>query len=455
MSAKVEQLQELAQSVVDKARAAGADVAEAVARNGFHLSTKVRMGETELLEEAGSRSLAVRVMLGQQVAVTYTSDVSAAGVERLVEDAIELARLAQPDDCAGPPDPSLLSTPDQHVDLDVYDPKVSAVSALDAYEQAQAGEKAAFAYDEKISNSEGASYSRVEGASVLATSGGFVGGSEGTYASLVVRPIAQDEDGKRHTGSYWTARRHLGELRAPGEIGQEAARRTLRKLGARKVKTQEAPVIFDQDVARSIVGLLAGCVMGSSIWRKSSYLVDRLETQVASELVTLVDDPLIPRAPGSRPYDGEGLLSRRNVVVSEGELKTYLIDSYSGRKLDMPSTASAGRGSSGGVGPSTSNFIMQAGSTSVEDLIGNTGAGLLVTEMMGFGFNAVTGDFSRGAAGFWIEKGEIAFPVSEITISLNLDEILKRIDAVCDDLELRTSTASPTFRVSSMTIAGS
>jgi len=441
--------------VVDKARAAGADVAEAVARNGFHLSTKVRMGETELLEEAGSRSLAVRVMLGQQVAVTYTSDVSAAGVERLVEDAIELARLAQPDDCAGPPDPSLLSTPDQHVDLDVYDPKVSAVSALDAYEQAQAGEKAAFAYDEKISNSEGASYSRVEGASVLATSGGFVGGSEGTYASLVVRPIAQDEDGKRHTGSYWTARRHLGELRAPGEIGQEAARRTLRKLGARKVKTQEAPVIFDQDVARSIVGLLAGCVMGSSIWRKSSYLVDRLETQVASELVTLVDDPLIPRAPGSRPYDGEGLLSRRNVVVSEGELKTYLIDSYSGRKLDMPSTASAGRGSSGGVGPSTSNFIMQAGSTSVEDLIGNTGAGLLVTEMMGFGFNAVTGDFSRGAAGFWIEKGEIAFPVSEITISLNLDEILKRIDAVCDDLELRTSTASPTFRVSSMTIAGS
>ena len=324
-----------------------------------------------------------------------------------------------------------------------------------AHAEALKGEEASFAHDDRISNSEGASFSRVEGASVLATSGGFVGRSEGTYASLVVRPIAEDEDGKKHTGSYWTARRHQSELRDAKAIGAEAARRTLRKLGARKIKTQEAPVIFDQEVARSIVGLLGGCIMGSGIWRKSSYLVDRLGTDVASKLVTIVDDPLIPRAPGSRPYDGEGLLSRKNVVVSEGELKTYLIDSYSGRKLDMPSTGSAGRGSSGGVGPSTSNFIMQPGDTSVDELIQSTDGGLLVTEMMGFGFNGVTGDFSRGAAGFWVEGGELAYPVSEVTISLNLDEILKRVDAVCDDLELRTSTASPTFRVSSMTIAGS
>ena len=311
MSSRMQRLQDLAQSVVDKAQSAGADVAESVARDGFHLSTKVRMGETELLEEAGSRSLAVRVMLGKQVAVTYTSDLSENGVTRLVEDAIELAHLAQPDDCAGPPDPSLLSSPEEHADLDVYDASVSGIDAAHAYTEALTGEEAAFAYDERITNSEGASFSRVEGASVLVTSGGFVGQSKGTYASLVVRPIAEDEDGKKHTGSYWTARRHQAELRDAKAIGDEAARRTLRKLGARKIKTQEAPVIFDQEVARSIIGLVAGCVMGSGIWRKSSYLVDRLGTQIASDLVTLVDDPLIPARPAPAPMMGKGSFPAR------------------------------------------------------------------------------------------------------------------------------------------------
>jgi len=194
-------------------------------------------------------------------------------------------------------------------------------------------------------------------------------------------------------------------------------------------------------------------VNGGAIWRRSSYLLDRLDTPVASELVTIVDDPLIPRAPGSRPFDGEGLLSRKNVVVDGGTLKTYLLDSYAARKLDMESTASASRGASGGVGPSTTNFVLQPGELSPEQ-VRDVPKGLYVTEMMGFGFNAVTGDFSRGAAGFLIENGELTQPVAEVTISLNLDELLKRIDAVGDDLDLRTSTAAPTFRVSSMTVAG-
>jgi PmbA protein len=194
--------------------------------------------------------------------------------------------------------------------------------------------------------------------------------------------------------------------------------------------------------------------MGSSIWRRSSYLVDREGTEVASALVSVVDDPLIPKAPGSRPFDGEGLPARRNAVVDGGVLKTYLLDTYSARKLQRDSTGNASRGSSGGVGPSTTNFILQRGATTPEALLAGTKSGLYVTEMMGFGFNAVTGDFSRGASGFWIENGELGHPVSEVTISLNLDELLKRIDAVADDLDLRTSTATPTFRVSRMTVAG-
>jgi PmbA protein len=204
-----------------------------------------------------------------------------------------------------------------------------------------------------------------------------------------------------------------------------------------------------------MLGLVASCIMGSSIWRKSSYLAGREGTQIASELVTIVDDPLIKRAPGSRPYDGEGLASRKNVVVEKGKLLMYLCDSYSARKLERASTASASRGASGGVGPSTTNFILEPTKTPAADIVKNTASGLYVTDMMGFGFNAVTGDFSRGASGFWIENGALAFPVSEVTISLNLDDLLKRIDAVGDDLDLRSSTASPTFRVSRMTIAGS
>jgi PmbA protein len=285
-------------------------------------------------------------------------------------------------------------------------------------------------------------------------SSGFRGAYRGSYQSLSVVPVADDVGGKKRRGFHWTAKRHLAELEPAAEVGREAARRTLRKLGARTVATCEVPVVFDPDAARSILGLLAGSVMGSSIWRKSSYLVGREGTRVASDLVEVIDDPLLPRAPGSRPFDGEGLASRKNVVVEKGFLRTYLCDSYSARKLSRESTGSASRGGGGGVGASTSNFILLPGSDSHDAIVKGTKRGLYVTDMMGFGFNAVTGDFSRGASGFWIEGGELAFPVSEVTISLNVDDLWQRIDAVGSDLDLRTATASPTLRVSKMTVAG-
>ena len=284
-------------------------------------------------------------------------------------------------------------------------------------------------------------------------SSGFTGVTRGSSASLVVVPVALDEGDKRRRGSYWTSCRHFADLESPEEVGAEAARRTLRQLGPRKVPTCEAAVVFSKDEARSLLGTFAGCILGGAIWRKSSYLLDREGTQVASPLVEITDDPLIVRGPGSRVFDGEGLASRRHMVVEGGVLRTYLLDSYSARKLGRETTANAARAGSS-VGPSTTNFVLKKGTIGHDALVASTARGLYVIDMMGFGFNPVTGDFSRGASGFWIEDGKLSFPVSEVTISGNLDAMLKGIDAIADDLDLKTSIASPTFRVDRMTISG-
>ena len=429
-------------------------VAECVLRSGAELSAKVRKGETELVEEAGTRSAGLRVIKGRRVASTSTSDLSDRGLERFVSDALELGDLSEEDPFAGPADPKLLCDPSTAPDLDIYDPSGGDVDAAKAIGLAKEAEGASFDWDSRITQSEGAVFGRVAGGVAMVLSSGFRAASKGSYQSLSVSPVAADAGGKNRRGSFFTAKRYLSELDSPESVGREAARRALRKLGARSISTCEAAVVFDPDAARAILGLMASCVLGGAIWRKSSYLCGREGTRVASELVTIVDDPLLPRGPGSRPYDGEGLLSRRNVVVERGILRTYLCDSYSARKLGRHSTASAGRGAGAGVGATTSNFVLEPGTASNDAIVRATERGLYVTEMMGFGFNATTGDFSRGASGFWIEKGELAHPVSEVTISLNVDELWQRIDAVGSDLDLRTATASPTLRVSNMTIAG-
>lgn len=450
---ELKDLLDLGERIIGMATKGGATVAECLLRSGAELSAKVRLGKPELVEEAAHRSAGLRVMKGKQVATTSTSDLTEGGIQRFVADALELVELAQEDPFAGPADepPMDISTAP---DLDLFDPRGGGVDAAQAIATAKIGEEAAQKFDPRISNSEGATFSRTAGGAAIVLSSGFRGAYKGSYQSLSVVPVAEDDGGKKRRGYHWTAKRFLEELDDPKSVGEEAARRTLRKLGAKTVATCEVPVVFDPDAARSILGMLAGCIMGNAIWRKSSYLVDREGTQVASSLVTVVDDPLIKRAPGSRPYDGEGLASRRNVVVEKGILKTYLCDSYSARKLGRKSTGNAARGGSAGVSCSTTNFILEPGTDSNEAIVKGTKSGLYVTEMMGFGFNAVTGDFSRGAAGFWIENGEIAYPVSEVTISLNVDELYKRIDAVGADLDLRTATAAPTIRVGRMTVAG-
>ena len=454
MSARdvVGELRQVAEQVVKLAIRAGADDAEVQVSDGNELTAKVRLGQPELVQEAGSRGLGLRVFRDLRQSVTFTSDLRPHALERFAADSVALARLSEPDELHRLPDPNELAH--EPPDLDLYDPDSERLDAAEALARAVAGENAARAYDPRVTNSDGATYSRVLGAMAFANSAGFLGGFLGSYSSLTVEPVCDDEGGKKRNGYWWTAGRFLSGLDDPAAVGREAARRTVAQLGSRKVDTCEVPVVFDPEAGRAIVGMVFSVANGSAFYRKSSYLIGREGEPAASELVTIEDDPHIPRGPGSRPFDGDGLPTRKNLVIDAGHLRTVLCDVYSARKLGRASTGSAGRGTGSTPGPTASNFIMRAGTSTRDQVLAKTERGLYVTSMMGFGFNPVTGDFSRGAAGFWIENGELTFPVSEITISANFDDLLKRIDLVADDLVLRTSTACPTFRVAHMTIAG-
>jgi PmbA protein len=452
----IQELQDLATQVVELCKGAGADAAEVLVRDGNELTAKVRMGEPELVQEAGSRALGLRIFKDARRAVTYTSDLRRRSLESFVAESVALAELSEPDELNRLPDADELAR--EVPDLDLYDDAVAEVDAKWALARCLAGERAALDHDRRVTNSEGATWSRSLGAVAFANSAGFVGGYRGSYASYYVEPICDETDSdppKKRNGYWWTASRFLAALDDPAAVGAEAARRTVATLGSKKIATQEVPVVFDPEVGRSLIGTVFSVANGSAFWRKSTYLLGREGTPVASPLVTIVDEPHLPRGPGSKPFDGDGLATRKNVVVRAGVLETVLCDVYSARKLGRRSTGSAGRGVGGNPGPTTSNLIMEKGATPRQEVISRTRRGLYVTSMMGFGFNPVTGDFSRGAQGFWIEDGELTYPVSEITVSCNFDELLKRIDLVGDDLDLRSSTACPTFRVEHMTVAGS
>lgn len=441
-----------AEEMLSLAMGAGADGAEVLVRDGSELEVKVRLGEPELIKEAGSRALGLRVLKDHRAAVTYTSDFARPALEKLARDTVELASLAEPDPTGDLPAREEMAR--EVPDLDLWDEAVLGIDVAQAITRARRGEAAARKADPRVTNSDGAVFGRTVGAGAFATSAGFSGSVRGTFASLVVEPICDDADGKKRNGYHWTSSRFAGKLEDDEVVGLEAARRTIAKLGSRKVPTSEVPVVFSPDAGRGLLGQLAGVVSGGAVWRKSSYLAAREGTEIASKLVTVVDDPLIRRGPGSRPYDGEGLPTRPSVIVSEGVLRTFLCDVFSARKLGRRSTGSAGRGIGGSPHVTTSNFILRAGTITARD-IERLDRGLYVTGLMGFGFNPVTGDYSQGAEGFWIERGERAYPVSEITISSNFDDLLRNVDAVGDDPDWRSSTVVPTFRVSRMTIAGS
>ena len=449
-------MQQLAVDVVERALRAGATEAEAVIREGDEFSTLVRLGQVETLKESGARGIGVRVFLGSggahRTANTSTSDFTEAGLDQLVRSAVDLAQVTSQDPFAGLPEPGAMGQVPGSLDL--YYEDVYSMPAAERIEYARRAEAAALSADPRLKNSDGGSFDAATGHKVMANSRGFVGEYRRSYCSVAAMPIAQTEQGGMQRDYWFSSARTLGKLASPESIGAEAARRTLRRLNARRVATQRVPIVFAPEIARSLVGNIFEAANGDSVYRGASFWANQLGQQVASSNVTVTDDGTIPGLFGTAPFDGEGLPTRRTVIVENGVLKNYLLNTYTGRKLSMQSTGNASRGLAGTPGIGAGNLFLENGSVSPQQLLADVKVGLYVTELMGFGVNMVTGDYSRGAAGLWVENGELAFAVEEITIAGNLKEMLNNVTAIANDLEFRGAVASPTLRIDGMTIAG-
>jgi len=449
-------LQQIAADVVDRALRAGASEAEAVIREGDEFSTLVRLGQVETLKESGARGIGLRVFLGSsgsyRTANTSTSDFSEAGLAHLISGAIDLAQVTSQDPFAGLPEPGAM---DQLTgDLDLYYEDVYGLPTAQRIEHARRAEAAALSADPRLRKSDGGSFDAATGHKVMVNSQGFAGEYRRSYCSISAMPIAETEGGGMQRDYWFSSARTLARLDSPESIGAEAARRTLRRLNARRVPTQQVPIVFAPEIARSIISNIFEAANGDSVYRGASFWAGQLGQQVASPNVTVIDDGTLPGLFGTAPFDGEGLPTRRTVVVQNGVLKNYLLNTYTGRKLNMPSTGNASRGLAGTPGIGAGNLFLEKGSISAEQLLADVKTGFYVTELMGFGVNMVTGDYSRGAAGLWIENGELTFAVEEVTIAGNLKEMLNNVTAIADDLEFRGAVASPTLRIDGMTIAG-
>jgi len=436
--------------LLSRARARGASEADAFLTEEEESSVQVRLGRVDTVKHSREQRLSLRVFSEKAGAVASTSDLSRASLEKLVDEAIGLARITTPDPLAGLPEREELAlTP---ADLDLYDPDGHGQSPEERIELARRAEAAALDADPRVTNSEGAEFYERRATHAYATFHGFSGSYRTSGFSLTVSPVVSS-NGAMQRESWYSIARKRARLDPPEEVGRIAARRALRRLGARKVKTVEVPVVFDPETAASLVRAVAGAVAGPTLYRRASFLLNRLGQQVASPAVTIVDDGTIPSGLGSRPFDGEGLAARRIVVVEQGVLASYLLDTYSGRKLGLASTHHAARNGAG-MGVSTTNCYLAPGRATPEELIASVKSGLYVTELIGFGVNMVTGDYSRGAVGLWIENGELTYPVEEVTIAGNLLEMLEAIDGVGNDLVLRDRTSAPTIRVARMVVAG-
>jgi len=442
---------DVARELVARAVAAGARAADAAVAESEGLGVGVRLGEVEKLKRARQRRAGLRVFVGDSTAIVSTADLTPDALAAVATDACTLARATAPDPHAGLPDAADLArdTPE----LDLWDPSVEGVEPETAIDWARAAERAALDAGPEITNSEGAEVGTDTGSVAYASSLGFAGTYRGTHASLWVVPVAM-RDGGMQRDSWYTSNRKLAALDAPDAVGREAARRTLRRLGARRAPTCECPVVYEPETAASILRHLAGAIAGGSLYRRMSFLLGLLGEPIASAAVTIVDDPLRPGGPASRPFDGEGVTQARRTVVDRGVLATYLLDSYSARRLGLRPTGHASRsvGDAPGAGPT--NFYLEAGPHTPAEIIASVPRGLYVTELIGFGVNLTTGDYSRGAAGLWIENGELAYPVEEITIAGNLRDMLRNVTMVGDDLEFRGAITSPTIKIERMTVAG-
>ena len=434
--------------LIAQAKKAGADAADAVLAEGESLSHGQRLGKLEKIERAEGKDLGLRVFIGQRSATVSSTDFRKDALREAVERAIAMAKLAPEDKYAGIAEAGQLAKSWPEIDmLDSAEPTPEQLA-----ERAGTIEEAALAVS-GVSNSEGAEASWGRSTVTLVTSAGFAGRYARSSQGVSVSVIAA-RDGEMETDYDYTSAVHAADLEDPALVGRRAGERTVRKLGPRKAKTAQVPVVFEPRMARSLVGHLLGAISGASVARGTSFLKDRMGQRIFAPGIMIVDDPHRPRGMRSKPFDGEGLANGRRNLIEDGVLTTWLLDLASARQLGLQPTGHAARGTGGPPSPSSSNTHLAAGNLSPEELIADIEQGFYVTEMMGHGANMVTGDYSRGAAGYWIEKGQIAYPVSEVTIAGNLKDMFARMTPA-SDLEFKGSTDAPTVRIDGMTVAGS
>ena len=442
---------QLAMDLLAKAKRGGATEADIIIADGETFSVQVRLGAVDRLTKAREKHLGLRVFVGKRSASSSTSDFSADSLNQLVAETCTLAKAVVEDQVSGLPSADQMAG--ERLDLDLYDS--TRLNTEQQIELAKRVEAAAMSTDERVTNSEGGDFDSSSGRVVLGNSHGFLGEYQSSSFSMSVSPVATDpETGAMQRDSWYAVQRKFSKLDSPEAVGLEAARRTVRKLGAKKVETQRVPVIFDSETAGSLMGNLCSAVSGYSLYKGASFLAGQLDKPLAPEYVTVYDDGRVVGGLGSRPFDGEGLLTRKTTVVERGVLKSYLLDTYSGKKLGLASTGNASRsvGENPSVGPT--NFYLAPGTKTAQDIIKTVKQGLYVTDLIGFGINMVTGDYSRGASGFWIEGGELAYPVEEITIAGNLKEMFAGIEMIGSDLVFRGRIASPTVKIAEMMVAG-
>ncbi len=438
------ELESLAQSALERARRAGASGCDCEVSEGYGLTVTVRKGKPDTIEHNRDRAIGVSVYFGERPRLrrghASTSDFSRAALEQTVDAAVAIARHTAEDDCAGLPDAELLAR--EQPELDLFHPW--AISTEEAVDLAQRCEAAAFAVSKKIRNSEGASVSAQQTQFVLANSLGFMGGFPGSRHWLSCAVIAEDK-GLMQRDDWFSASRVPGQLAEPRALGRYAGERALARLGARKIATTQAPVLFEAPVAIGLIGHFISAVSGGNLYRKTSFLVDSLGKEVFSRLVTIDERPLEHKGMASSPFDEEGVATRERSIVRDGVVEGYFLGSYAARKLGMKSTGSAG---------GHHNLIVKSEGPDFAGMLKEMARGLLVTELLGQGVNLVTGDYSRGAAGYWVENGVIAYPVEEITIAGNLKEMFNQIVAIGSDVVLRSGRSSGSILLERMTIAG-
>src|SRR5271167_338568 len=440
-------LAELAERLVAAARRAGADQADAVAVRSVSLSVDVRDGAVEESQRAEGDDVGLRVLVGHKQASISTNDIGSDGVDMLAERAVAMARAAPEDKFAGLADPALLAH--SFPDLDLLDPEMPAVDVLE--QRARTAEAAALGI-KGVAKSGGASASAGIGGMVLVTSHGFQGATLGSRHSISMSAIAGSGTAMEQDYDF-SSTLHAADLNRADEIGRTAGERAVKRLNPRKVATRRVPVVFDSRISGSLVSHLASAANGASIARQTSFLREKLGEKIFASGIDIVDDPLRPRGLRSRPFDAEGVAGRRRMLVEDGVLKTWILDCATARELDLETTGHAQRGVSSTPSPSASNLHLVAGSKSPDELIGEIEDGFYITDMIGMGVNLVTGDYSRGASGFWIENGERTYAVSEVTIAGHLSEIFAGL-VPANDLVFRCGTNAPTLRVEGMTVAG-